>query len=125
MIYPPNPMPNYVWEGKMEKKSLMTRMSKMVSDSSVILSKDNVDAFLTSDPTKPKVVLFTNKDKAPLIFKALSSETVFRRTIKFGLVKESEAEIVSRFKVKKFPSFLSVSGPKADQREIYKGEMNF
>lgn len=125
MIYPPNPIPAYMWEGKLEKKALSGRMAKLVTDNSVMLTKDNVDTFLTTEPTKPKVLLFSNKDKVPMLFKALSSETVFKRTIKFGFVKESEADIVNRFKVKKFPTLISVSGAKADQKEQYKGEMKF
>jgi len=48
-----------------------------------------------------------------------------RRTIKFGFVKEAESAIVSRFKVKKFPTLISVSGAKADAREEYKGDITF
>merc|ERR1719394_1971743 len=32
-----------------------------------------------TDPTKPKVLLFSNKKTPPTIWKALSSETVFKR----------------------------------------------
>merc|ERR1719181_2666856 len=125
MIYPPNPMPAFMWEGKMEKKALSGRLGKLVPDMSTVLTGETIDKFLTSDPTKPKVMLFSNKDKAPLMFKALSSEQVLRRTIKFGFVKEAESAIVSRFKVKKFPTLISVTGPKADQKEVYSGDINF
>merc|ERR1719326_2793062 len=125
MLYPPNPMPAFMWEGKMEKKALSGRMGKLMPDMSTVLTADSVDKFLTTDPTKPKVMLFSNKDKVPLMFKALSSEQVLRRTIKFGFVKEAESAIVSRFKVKKFPTLISVAGAKADSREEYKGDITF
>jgi len=125
MLYPPNPMPAFMWEGKMEKKALSGRMGKLVPDMSTVLTADTIDKFLTTDPTKPKVMLFSNKDKVPLMFKSLSSEQVLRRTIKFGFVKEAESAIVSRFKVKKFPTLISVSGAKADSREEYKGDITF
>jgi hypothetical protein len=125
MLYPPNPMPPFMWEGKLEKKALSGRMGKLMPDNSVALTGENVDKFLTTDPTKPKVLLFSNKDKVPLMFKALSSEQVLKRTIKFAFVKEAESAIVSRFKVKKFPTLISVSGPKADVKEEYKGDINF
>jgi len=32
MLYPPNPMPAFLWEGKMEKKALSGRMGKLVPD---------------------------------------------------------------------------------------------
>lgn len=125
MIYPPNPMPAFLWEGKMEKKALSGRLGKLVPDMSTVLTGETIDKFLTSDPTKPKVMLFSNKDKVPLMFKALSSEQVLKRTIKFGFVKEAESAIVSRFKVKKFPTLISVSGAKADIREEYKGDITY
>lgn len=124
-IYPVNPIPPYKYEGKMETKSLVGRISKNIPDNSVVVTKDNVDSFTTTDPTKPKVVLFTNKKGVPTIWKALSSETVFRRTVKFGVVQESEDDVVKRFKVKKFPAVVMQRGSKAEIKETYSGEMSF
>merc|ERR1711865_327105 len=50
---------------------------------------------------------------------------VFKRTVKFGFVQESETDIVSKFKVKKFPSFVMQRGSKGETKETYKGEMTF
>jgi len=125
MMYPVNPMPAYLHEGKMETKAVSGRIAKMMPDLSTVLTKDDIDAWLTTDATKPKVMLFSNKPKPPTIFKALSSETVFKRTVKFGFVQESETDIVSKFKVKKFPSFVMQRGSKGETKETYKGEMTF
>lgn len=125
MIYPPNPIPAYLWEGKMEAKAIAGRVAKSIPDNTITLTNDNVDTFLTTDPTKPKVFLFSNKKAPATMFKALSSETVFRRTVKFGFVKEEDADIVKRFKVSKFPTILMQRGAKAEVKETYKGEMNF
>jgi len=97
----------------------------MIPDFSTVLTKDNADTWLTTEPTKPKVLLLSNKKAPPMIFKALSSETVFKRTVKFGFITESEAEVVAKFKVKKFPTFIMQRGGKAEVKETYKGEMNF
>lgn len=125
MMYPINPIPAYIYEGKMETKAIAGRVGKMIPDFSKVLTKDTADEWLTTDPTKPKVLLFSDKKTVPMIFKALSSETVFKRTVKFGFVTDSEADIVSRFKVKKFPTVLMQRGAKAETKEQYKGEMNF
>merc|ERR1719311_1816587 len=66
------------------------------------ISCDENEAFCS----KPKVILFSSKDKPPTILKALSSETVFKRTVKFGFVSQSDKDMVSKFKVKDFPSIL-------------------
>jgi len=127
MIYPTNPIPAYIWEGKMEAKAIASRVAKSIPDSSTQITNDNIDAFLSTEPTKPKIILFSNKKSPPTLFKALSSETVFRRTVKFGFVSESEADVVSRFKVKKFPTILKQQGGKIEikDKDQYKGEINF
>merc|ERR550514_2475183 len=89
------------------------------------LTADAADTFLVSEPSKPKVLLFSNKDKVPTILKALSSDSVFRRSIKFAFVKHTEEAIVKKLKVKKFPSIVMVRGSKSEIREEYKGDFSF
>jgi len=125
MMYPTNPMPAYLYEGKMETKAVSSRIVRMMPDLSTVLTAENADAWLTTDASKPKVMLFSNKKSPPMIFKALSSETVFKRSIKFGFVQESEADLVSKFKIKKFPAFVMQRGSKGETKEQYKGEMKF
>merc|ERR1712048_151799 len=125
MMYPTNPQPAYLWEGKMETKAISGRISKMIPDFSTILKKDDADAWLTTDPTKPKILLFSNKKSPPTIFKALSSETVFRRTVKFAFVSDDNEEVVGKFKVKKFPTIIMQRGGKAEVKETYSGDINF
>lgn len=125
MIYPPNPIPAFKFDGKLESKAIGAKVARFMPDMTVALTADNADAFLTTDPTKPKVILFSNKKSPPLILKALSSETVFKRTIKFGFVPDSEASLVERYKIKKFPTIILQRGAKAEIKEQYKGEMNF
>jgi len=125
MIYPINPQPTYQYKDKMEAKTLTSKLGKLIPDFSVRVTKDNADTFLTTDPTKPKALLFTNKKGVPTIWKALSSETVFKRTVKFGIVHEDETDIVQRFKVKKFPSVLLQRGGQVGKTEAYKGDMSF
>merc|ERR1719436_811734 len=89
------------------------------------VSKDNADTWVTTEPSKPKVILFTDKKGVPTIWKALSSETVFKRTVKFGLVNKEDEETCAKFKVTKFPSVVMQRGAKAEIKETYKGEMKF
>eukprot|EP00932_Pfiesteria_piscicida_P007803 SRR837773.1801.p2 GENE.SRR837773.1801~~SRR837773.1801.p2 ORF type:complete len:420 (-),score=230.03 SRR837773.1801:189-1367(-) len=125
MIYPTNPMPAFKYEGKMESKAIMGKIGKLIPDFSTKLTKDNVDTWVTTDPTKPKVILFSNKKTPPTIWKALSSETVFKRTVKFGFVSEDEKDLIAKFKVKKFPAVMMQRGAKAETKESYTGEMTF
>eukprot|EP00928_Gymnodinium_smaydae_P055466 TRINITY_DN389_c0_g2_i2.p1 TRINITY_DN389_c0_g2~~TRINITY_DN389_c0_g2_i2.p1 ORF type:complete len:422 (+),score=148.21 TRINITY_DN389_c0_g2_i2:64-1329(+) len=125
MIYPQNPVPAFKYEGKLEAKGISGKVARNMPDQTTKLTTENADAFVTTDPTKPKVILFSNKKSPPTIWKALSTETVFKRTVKFGFVTEADAEVVAKFKVKKFPSVIMQRGAKAEIKEQYKGEMNF
>merc|ERR1712060_899262 len=125
MIYPVNPMPAFKYEGKFEAKAIAGKVTRFIADMSTKLTKENVDAFLTTDATKPKVILFSNKKTVPTIWKALSSETVFKRTVKFGFVTEEDQDLIAKFKIKKFPAVLMQRGSKAEIKEEYKGDMKF
>merc|ERR550532_1565065 len=109
----------------MESKALSAKLGRFIPDYTVKLTKESADAFLTTDPTKPKAVLFSSKKTAPMIWKALSSETVFKRTVKFGFVAEEDKDLVQKFKVKTFPTIILQRGAKAEIKETYKGEMKF
>merc|ERR1719394_1612140 len=73
MVYPTNPMPAFKYEGKLEAKSVAAKVARFIPDFSVKLTKDDVDSFMTTDPSKPKLLLFSNKKMPPTIWKALSS----------------------------------------------------
>jgi hypothetical protein len=125
MIYPINPMPPFFYEGKAEAKGLNAKVARFMPDNSIKLTEADADKWITTDPTKPKLILFTSAKKAPTIWKALSSETVFRKSIKFAFVSEEDAELCAKYKVKKFPAVVMHRGAKAEIKEQFKGEMNF
>mmetsp|Transcript_95745 Transcript_95745/g.219477 ORF Transcript_95745/g.219477 Transcript_95745/m.219477 type:complete len:411 (+) Transcript_95745:80-1312(+) len=126
MIYPPNPQPSFPLQGELTSKRITNVLTKSVPSFVTTLTADNEAAFLTSDPSKPKVILFSNKPKAPFMWRALSAEMVFKRTIKFAFAtEEANAELAKKFKVKKFPSIVMQRGGKAEQKETYSGDINF
>jgi hypothetical protein len=124
-LFPLNPMPAYKYAGDMKKEKIVKALSKMIPNFVTDLTADAADNFLVSDPSKPKVLLFSDKEKIPTILKALSSDSVFKRSIKFGFVKKSEEAVVKKLKIKKFPTFFMVRGSKSEIREEYKGDMDF
>jgi len=126
MLYPVNPFPAYKYEGKLEAKAIGSKVSKMIPDHSTKITKDNIDSWLTSDVSKPKVLIFSSSKKTPSIVKALSSDTVFKRTAKFGFVTDDETDVAMKFKVKKFPTVIMQRKTGTEfKKETYSGEMNF
>ena len=105
------------YAGDMKKEKLVKALSKMIPNFVTDLTSDAADTFLVSDPSKPKVLLFSDKEKIPTILKALSSDSVFKRSIKFAFVKKSEDAVVKKLKIKKFPTFFMVRGAKSEIRE--------
>merc|ERR1719271_1392848 len=106
MMYPVNPFPAYLYQGKLESKAISGKLSKMIPDQSTRITKDNVDSWLSADASKPKILVFSNKKAPPTILKALSSDTVFRRAAKFGFVTQEDEDVCQKFKIKKFPSVV-------------------
>lgn len=124
MLYPTNPMSAFKYDGKFEAKPLLAKAARLIPDFSTRLAKDSIDNWLTTDSSKPKVILFSNKKNPPMLWKALSSEIVFRRTLRFGFITEDEKDLCSRFKVSKFPTVLRQL-PGKKQPEKFDGELNF
>jgi len=124
VVYPVNPMPSWVHKTDNIAK-LGGVISKNIPNNTKVLTEKDHDDWITTDASKPKVILFSEKEKVPTIFRALSSETVFRRSINFGLVPKKEEALVSKYKITKFPTILQIRGTKAEIKEQYKGEVNF
>lgn len=126
MIFPTFPAPQFMWQGKMEMKAIAGKISKMIPDLSTKITKDNVDSFLSADISKPKMIIFSNKKNPPTILKALSSDTVFKRTAKFGFVTDDEEDVCKKFKVTKFPAaVMQIKAGNNVKKETFSGQMNF
>jgi thioredoxin-like negative regulator of GroEL len=126
MMYPTFPMDPFLWQGKMETKAVAGKIAKMIPDLSTVLTKENVDSWLSADISKPKMIIFSDKPKPPTIVKALSSDTVFKRTAKFGFVTKDEADVCQKFKITKFPAaILQRKAGNAVKKEEFKGKMSF
>ena len=75
-IFPPNPIPandlidvdNVLDEAKLKKMTF-----KYIGNRVIDITQANHDVFKTDNPSKPKVLLFTDKQKAPIVFRALST----------------------------------------------------
>jgi thioredoxin-related protein len=85
------------------------------------VTEQNFDSFIQRDATKYHVLLFTEKKTTPAIIKSLSKRYLNKLLI--GEVRQSEAELVEKFKVTKFPTLLVVSDSENFQGEVYPGEI--
>jgi len=124
MVYPVLPQPAYAYTKDVEK--LKNHLSTKIPNKADLLTDEKFDEWATIDASKPKVVLFSEKESVPTILKALSSETVFKRTVKFGLLSSNQTKTHAKYlKGKKLPALLMIRGAKAEIQEWYKGELTF
>jgi len=130
IVYPVNPWPAYKFEpkdGKLVSASLKKDLGRKIQDNSSMLDDDKYKEWITTDRSKPKVVLFSEKETVAVLFKALSSELVFKRTVAFGVCPKSKCPNTAAKENKnaKYPLIIMKRGDAAEISEVYKGEMNF
>lgn len=133
MIYPPLPMPAFHYKGELKADKLLSKLYKQIPSHKVttLTTMEDYTAFTKKSPTKPKVILFSEKNKVPTILKGLSTELVFVRSIEFGFVsKEAAAAVVdgSGAGKKKLPAVVMINKGKKEwfKPDKSKGEeMNF
>ena len=86
-----------------------------------IVTAETYESFVSRDPSKYKVLLFTERKSTAPIFKALSKQ--FKDKLVFGEVRKSETDLITKYKVTQFPTLLVISDPHAYEGEAYQKDM--
>ena len=73
-VYPPFPVPSsdLKSEDGLDTDKLKKMAFRHVGDRVIAINETNHDVFKEDNPGKPKVLLFTESKKAPIVFRALS-----------------------------------------------------
>lgn len=106
----------------MTTKQINAFAARYILNNVILLSNDNYNGFISEKPSVPKIVLFSDKTTVPTIFKALSVS--FEKKMEFGMANPEDNEIVSKYKIKKFPTILVIRSNDPKPKE-YKGEMKY
>jgi thioredoxin-like negative regulator of GroEL len=124
-VYPafPAPAQDYEEEGAVDFEKVKKLAAKFVGNRVVDVNQNNFDTFVNDNPGKPKVLLFSDKKGIPLIFKALS--THFDKTLLFGLVRETETALASKYKVKSFPAVFLLKDKDSKPQKYEGKEYNY
>jgi len=121
-IYPPLPAPTFPYEQDINAKTIISALGRFVDNKTVDVHSNNVDSFVSDDSNLPKVLLFTDKAGVPLIYKVLAVQ--FDKKMKFGVVRNTESSIVSKYKIKAYPKII-VLPVGAKKHETYEGQNKF
>eukprot|EP00296_Roombia_truncata_P007823 JP446276.1.p1 GENE.JP446276.1~~JP446276.1.p1 ORF type:complete len:421 (+),score=171.67 JP446276.1:36-1265(+) len=108
------------YTGEKTAAAITKYATKHVKGSVKMLDANSFEDFITANVSKPHAMLFTDKTKAPLLFRALSND--FKGRMLFGLIPSSEKALVARYKVKKIPAVVLVKGEKSG---TFKGELKY
>lgn len=85
------------------------------------VNSDNWQSFIEREPTKHKILHFTEKKSTPTVIKALSKR--FRDKLTFGEIRADETELLKQFKITKFPTILALTDPEGFSGEVFEGEL--
>lgn len=123
VIYPPMPIPSVNWEGELQAKKIAATAGNYVSNLVQEVTDDNMEGFFATNPSMPKVILFTDKAKGvPLLWKGLS--VAFEEKMALGVTRSDQADVTNKFAVKKFPYIVLT---KAGERKpnVYTGGLKY
>jgi len=85
------------YTGKREWKGISSFATKKMQNFVSIVSEENFENFIERDPTKYKVLIFTERKSTAPLYKALSKS--FKDKLLFGEIRSSEASLVAKFSV--------------------------
>lgn len=111
ILYPPNPLPPRVIENPHDSKMITQVAMRSIPGKNVDTLENLEKSDVFFDPKHlavPKVLLFSDKEKVPILFKALANS--FRDRMSFGFVPASStAGLEKKFKVSKpYPKVILV-----------------
>ena len=72
-VYPPMPIPAFDIEGEIQTKRIARACARYIENNVILIASTNIDTFIMDSPSVPKVLLFSEKEKVPFMFKALSA----------------------------------------------------
>lgn len=123
VIYPPYPMPTVtVKKEGYSLNKLIKKASKLLENKVIEITSVNHDTFIKDNPGKAKVLLFTENEGIPSMYKALAYN--FDKTLFFGIVRSSESSLAKKYKVKSFPSIFLVK-PGEEPLKFQKEKLNY
>lgn len=124
-IFPSGPVKTPIdYQGPRDSKSLSNKAVSFLTDRVKKVTSENKAEFFAKDENLAHALLFTDKDKTPLIWRSLSNE--LKGKVVLGEVKNKEASLVQEFKrhVTKFPTILAFT-PGSNKPHKFKGDVNF
>jgi protein disulfide-isomerase A6 len=91
--------------GKKEWKSISNAAAAKMQSFVSVVNNDNYNKFIDEQPSKNKVLLFTDRKNTAPLFKSLSK--TYKDKLVFGEVKKDK-ELMEKFGIDKLPALLAL-----------------
>ena len=122
LFFPESSKEEVTYKGKIEFGAMFKYGNKAMQNFVRVINKDNFNDYLQNKPEIYHILLFTSKKSTPPLFKAFSKFYVGK--LSFGEVRESEKELMQKFKVRKTPKII-VLDDNGEEEEEFKDEMKY
>lgn len=121
MLYPIMPLPKFVYTDEITESGIKKYLHLIPTKIEIIKDEKEFNVFTSKHENVPKVIIFSNKKKPNYILNALSN--AFHKKLIFGYVNNEIKEIVSKYKVTKFPHIIVLK--KSKVVDTYKGKQAY
>ena len=109
------------FKGKMEWKEISNAATARMESFVSVVTDNNYNEFMNREKNNMKVLLFSKKKKASILYKALSK---FSKQFSYGFVKESDP-LTKKFGIETLPSIWVVENYYSHKADCYTGELQF
>ena len=106
------------YQGAISVKDIGNFFTEHVPYLGEYLSPETMDRFQSEEGNK--VILFTNKEKVPMIYRGLTSK--YRGYLEFGLVFLNQTDLIAQYDIIDFPTLLVIEGEDVVK---YEGKIDF
>jgi len=125
LLYPRGPRGGRFYRGQHTKEGFTAAVAKMVAfnDRTLHVTANNLNSFLAGRARPIKVLLFSRRQRTPVIFKALSSDDDLWPHMEFGFVPAEEDNqknpLLDLYSVESVPQVVVQYGPEASTKQVY------
>lgn len=121
MVYPIMPLPKFMYTDEISENGVKKYLNLIPTKIEIIKDEKEFNVFVSKHENVPKVLFFSNKKKPNYIINALSNS--FYKKLIFGYINEEVKEIVSKYKVTKFPHIIILKKNKVI--DTYNGKQSY
>lgn len=125
LLYPRGPRGGRFYRGQHTKEGFTAAVAKMVAfnDRTLHITANNLNSFLAGRARPIKVLLFSRRQRTPVIFKALSNDDDLWPHMEFGFVPAEEDNqknpLLDLYSVESVPQVVVQYGPDASTKQVY------